>query len=214
MSDDKKASVELIIGKHRAALPRFSYLAAFTPKMNRESNKLECSTQLLIPKVGKDGKPNPDVQEIKDAIAKIKNDNWLAKKKPVPPKWWDPLRDGDTDVKQNGKSYGAECKGHYVLSVKTGDNKDTNEPVIPLVVGTVKSSDGKYVRLSAGEIKSGDYGRITVRLVGYEKGTHGVAAYFSKMQLVEQGEALGNGGTSAEDDFSDFDDDEGFDPLA
>ncbi|HET8870486.1 MAG TPA: ssDNA-binding protein [Aquabacterium sp.] len=205
MSDEKKPVVEMVLGKSKEQLVRGSYLNVFKPKLNSQSNKMECSAQFLIPKT------SPEAKEIKDAIASLKQQVWTAKKKPVPPLWWNPLRDGDTDVKQNGKPYGAEAKGMYVLAAKTGNDQEGNV-VIPEVVGPVKDADGKFVRLSSGEIKSGDYVRAKIRLVPYEKGTGGVGVYFNLLQKTKTGDALGNGSQSAEDAFDEFDADEE-DPL-
>lgn len=197
----KRTRVAFIVGKTPEALARFSYLNAHTPKRNRESNKDECSVTLLIPE------NSPEVQEIKKIIDDIIQKDFVAQKKPYnAAKFWNPLRDVKKDVKNNGQPYGPETKGFYVLSCKTGNDSNTQEVIIPEVVSTTKDADGKYLRLTAKEVKSGDWGRASVTFVPFEKNGGGVSCYFSKLQLVRQGESLGAGQTAAEDDFAEFDD--------
>lgn len=197
----KRTRVSFIVGKTQEALARFSYLNAHVPKRNRESGKDECSVTLLIPE------NSPEVKEISKIIDDIIQKDFVAQKKPYnAAKFWNPLRDPRKDVKNNGQPYGPETKGFYVLSCKTGNDATTGEVILPDVVGTTKDAENKYIRLSAKEIKSGDWGRASVTFVPFEKNGGGVSCYFSKLQLVKQGESLGAGQTSAEDDFSAFDD--------
>ena len=212
---NKKPRANVTLGKDKNALVRFSYLHT-KPHLNSESNKMECSTQLMIPKVMLDGpnkgKPNPEVKEIKDAIDSLKKQWWTDKKKTVPPLWRNPLIDPATSTNTKGKPYPEDQHGFYLLSVKTGDDEN-KQAKIPEIVSTTKNSEGKFVRLDHGDIKSGDWGRCPVNLSPYDKGNSGIGSYFEKIQLVQQGESLGGGRTSAEDDFSSFDSDEE-DPLA
>jgi len=207
MSEEKNASRKYVIGQHGSAkdpkhLCRFSYLHALTPKENKQNGKNEYSVVALIPKT------SPDGEAIRKIIDELKNETWLSKGKRLPPKFWNPLRDGDTDCKQNGDPYGPECAGHYIVSAKRDDKK------APDVVGTMRDAEGKLIRLTDKQIKSGDYGRISINLSAYTKGDSGVGAYINNIQLVTQGEALG-GGADADDDFGSYDDDEGgYDPLA
>jgi hypothetical protein len=202
MAEEKNARRKYVLGGHAGHLVRFSYLHVFELKKNSQSGEMEYSTQIMIPK------GSPDVQAIKGLVEELKKETWLDKGKRLPPKFWNPLRDGDTDCKQNGDPFGPEAKGHYLLSAKSYEDKQ------PTVVGTTRGNDGKLIGLRKGDIKSGDWGRISINLTAYTKGDSGVAAYINNVQLVQVGEALGNG-SNADDDFGDFDDPQGdVDPLA
>jgi hypothetical protein len=196
MSDKKLPKLKLVLGATKGKLIRFSYLNVHEARLNGESGNMEFSVAALIPKENVE-----DIAAIKGFIDGVKKSVWLDEKKAVPPKFWNPLRDGDNDLKNDGSSYGAEAKGCYVLNTKTGEDSPPN------VVGKIKGSDGKFLPLGPKEIKSGDWGRLSINLGAYIKGTSGVGAYLSSVQLVEQGDPLGSQ-TTAEDDFGDFDDDD------
>ncbi len=195
MSDKKFKATKVIVGATPGKLVRVSHFNCLEARLNSESGNMEFSTQLLIPKENTE-----DVAAIKAAIENGKKQAWLDEKKKVPPQFWNPLRDGDVDTKQNGDPLGAECKGHYVINVKSGEDSPPN------VVGTTRGEDGKFKKLTKADIKSGDWCRVSINLTPYIKGMGGVGAYVSSVQLVKEGEALGNK-SSAEDDFGDFEDD-------
>lgn len=199
MSDKKLPKLKLTLGATKGKLVRFSYLNVHEARLNTESGNMEFSTAVLIPKENVE-----DVAAVRDFIEAACKATWLDEKKPIPPKFWNPLRDGDTDLKNDGSSYGPEAKGCFIINCKTGEDSPPN------VVGTTKSADGKFTPMGSREIKSGDWGRVSVRLGLYLKGTTGIGAYLSSVQLVKQGEPLGSQ-SSAEDDFGDFaeDDDDG-----
>ena len=210
MADDKGLRVSVTLGSEgvgaAAKLVRFSYLTAFQPRMNKESGKLEYSVAVLIPKTNQ-----KDVEAVKSAIDELIKDEWTNKRKPLPPKFWNPLRDGDKDTKQDGRPLGEECRGHYVINVKAGaTDAEGNPKAPPRVVGTQRNAQGKLLDLGPRDVKSGDFGRISMNLGAYTKGTGGVGAYIVNIQKVREGDPL-SGGRSAEDDFGSFDDDDGFD---
>lgn len=196
MTEKTLPKVKVVLGREKDKPVRFSYLNVHEPRLNSESGKMEFSVMVLIPKSNTE-----DVKVLKDTIKQLVHQQWTAEKKPVPPKFWNPLRDGDTDLKNDGSSYGEEAKGCYLLNCKTGEDSPPN------VVGTTKGADGKYVKLARKDIKSGDWGRVSVMLGVYLKGTTGVGAYLSSVQLTKEGEPLGSQ-SSAEDDFKDFEDDD------
>lgn len=200
---EKGSRIKLILGGVKGKLVRFSHLHVFETRLNKESGKLEFSTALLIPKTNVE-----DVKAIREAIDALKKETWTDNKKPIPPQFWNPLRDGDKDVKQNGEALPEECKGHYLLNVKTGEDNP------PDVVGTTRDEKGKFAPLTKADIKSGDWGRASINLGAYTKGSGGVGAYVSRIQLVKKGDPLSSRG-SAEDDFGQFDDldDDAADPL-
>lgn len=200
MAEEKIPSIKVILGAQKGKPVRFSYLHVHEAKLNSESKKMEYSVAVLIPKDNTE-----DIKAVKDAIEKLKKQQWPDAKKKVPPGFWNPLRDGDEDTKQDGSPYGAECKGHYVLNCKSDEDKQPN------VVGTTRGEDGKFNTLGKSDIRSGDWGRVSANLYVYIKGTGGVGAGLSSVQLTRKGEPLA-GNHSAEEDFGDFDDDEA-DPL-
>lgn len=200
MSEKKLPRVKLVLGATKGKPVRFSYLSVHEARLNSESGNMEFSVAALIPKENVE-----DVKAIKDGIKALQKAAWLDEKKPVPPKFWNPLRDGDADTKNDGSSYGVEAKGCYLLNCKTGADSKPN------VVGTTKNADGKFLPLAKGDVKSGDWGRISINLGVYLKGTTGVGSYLSSLQKTVDGDSLGSQST-AEADFKDFDD-EDHDPL-
>lgn len=196
---DKLPRYDLTLGGK--ALVRGSYVHIFETHTNSESGKDEYGIQALIPKTATiDGKvvANPDVKTIVDHVAKIKKELFTDRKKPVPPEFWNPLRDGDTDVKQNGEGFGPAAAGHMVLSTKASDDRQ------PKIVGTTRGSDNKLITIDKG-VKSGDYMRLGITLYGYTKGKSGVGTGLRTVQLVEAGEALGSE-ADPDQDFADFND--------
>ena len=134
---------------------------------------------LLIPKTA-----TATVVALKAAIAEIKKEMFPGGKKPAPPGFHDPLRDGDTATKKNGQSYGPTAAGHYVLNANAYEDRP------PAVVGTERGPDGKLLPITSG-VKSGDYGRAGITLYGYTKGDSGIGVGLRTLQRVFVGEALG-----------------------
>ncbi len=196
MSEKKSPRIKIVLGSTKGKLVRMSHLHVHEARMNEFSEAEEFSTMVLIPKANTE-----DVAAVKAAIEQLKKVTWLDDKKKVPPGFWNPLRDGDVDTKQDGSPLGAECQGHYVINCKTG----VDSP--PDVVGTMRDAKGKFVRLEKNEIKSGDWGRVSVNLGAYTKGTGGVGCDLSSVQRVRDGDPLGNK-SSAENDFADFEDED------
>lgn len=98
------------------------------------------------------------------------------------------LHDGD-GLRPTGEPFGPECKGHWVFTASTGDRPGcVDENLQPLME----------------PIKSGDYGRVSVNMYGFDTaGNRGVAAGLNNVQLLERGESLG-GRTDAASDFGAF----------
>lgn len=189
MSTDKNPSSALVLGS-ATDLVRFSYMNAFTPKVNSFNGNEEYSITILIPKTAVS-----EVKKVQDAIAALKKSTWLDNKKNVPPGAWICLRDGDKDTKMDGSSYGAETRGHFIIAAKSTE--------APAVVGTTRNEEGKLVAIGPRDVKSGDWGRVSINLASYTKGTGGIAAYLNSIQLVRQGEAF-SGRASADDAFGGF----------
>ena len=190
---DKNPRKDLTLGATPGKLVRFSYAHIFETHLNSESGKEEYGIQILIPKTNVE-----DVKAIKDAIAALKAEMFTARKKPVPPKHWNPLRDGDKDTRQSGEGFGPAAAGHYLLSCKSTEDRP------PKIVGATKGPDGKLAVLASG-VKSGDYGRLGVTLYGYTTGDSGVGCGLRTVQLVRSGEALGSE-ADPDADFGEFED--------
>lgn len=159
---------------------RFSYLNWASPKRNELSGKDEYSTEFLIPK--------SDATTIAALKAAMKAA--LEKKfgQAFPKNLRNPLRDGDTETKQDGTPLGAEYKGHFFIRCKSNEQAG------------VVDAQGQPI-LAANDFVSGDYGRISVTAYAYSQaGNSGVAFWFNNAQKLEKGEALG-GKASAADDF-------------
>jgi len=159
---------------------RFSYLNWATAKKNELSGKEEFSTEFLIPKSDTD-----TIANLKSAMKAALDKKYNGK---YPPNLRNPLRDGDTEVKQDGSPLGAEYKGHYFIRCKSNEQ--------PGVV-----DENRQSILIANEFVSGDYGRVSVTAYAYSQvGNNGVAFWLNNMQRLEKGEPLGTK-SSAVDDF-------------
>lgn len=193
--------VNLLLGGTKGKLVRFSYLHVFTPQLNTQSGEMKFSVLVMIPKTNTE-----DIAAVKKAVEDFKRQTWLSQGRKVPPNFWNPLRDGDVDTKQDGSDYPPECKGHYLLNCSA----DEDHP--PDVAGIVKGPDGKLQRLGKRDIKSGDWGRIKLQLYVYVKGNTGVGAGVLSLQKVKDGEPLATS-ANADADFAGFDDEDD-DPSA
>ena len=165
---------------------RFSYLNWASPKVNDLSGKSEFSTQILIPKTDK-----ATVKAIQEASKAVQVKKWGAK---LPANVRNPLRDGDTETKEDGSPMPEEYKNHFWLNIKSD--------VRPGVV------DGQLQAIiDPNDFRSGDYGRVSINAFAYDaKGNKGVSFYWNNCQMLERGDALG-GRARAEDEFASVDND-------
>lgn len=186
------------------ALPvRFSYLHAHTPKKKKDDNGsvqinedtgkpvMVYSVQIRVPKADTAGKAAAD-KAIAAAGADFFGDKYAALAKT--PQFKTPFRDGDVeaDAKED-----PTLKGHWFFNASS-INK-------PGVVGPRRNPDtGKFDQLGEDEIKSGDYGKVSIGFFGFKGKASGVAAGLNNLQLLKIGESLG-GRSSAENDFDDED---------
>lgn len=161
---------------------RFSYLNWASPKRNELSGKDEYSTEFLIPKTDEE-----TIKNIKAAMKSALDKKWAGK---YPANLRNPLRDGDIEKKQDGSPLGNEYKGMYFIRCKSNEQ--------PGVV-----DEQRQPILTAGELVSGDYGRISITAYAYSQaGNNGVAFWLNNLQKLAKGDNLG-GKTSAQDDFAD-----------
>ena len=181
-------STKVITGK-----VRFSFVNIFERKKNDDGTEGKYGITLLIPK-----SDTVTLGKIKEAMAEAR-ENFCKRNgaTALPQKPVHTLHDGD-GVKDNGESYGPECKGHYVISVQSKDK--------PIIVDYDRNPI-----TDPGEIYSGCYGRAAINFYGYSRnGKKGISAGLQSIQKLHDGEALGGARGSADDfadDFKDEDDD-------
>ena len=167
---------------------RFSYVALLNPRNDLNGNSKYSVTALL---------PKSDIQTkqaieaaIAQAIEEGRNGKWNGVVPPVVPT---PIHDGD-GVKDSGEPYGDECKGCWVFTAST--NADPTKPR-PEIVGP----DLQPI-MSATEVYSGMYGRLSVNFAPYfSAGKRGIGCYLNNVQKLEDGEPLAGTKASASEDF-------------
>jgi hypothetical protein len=186
-------------------LVRFSHLHVFRPHLNQESKKEEYSVQLWIPKENIEDKALLDAAWDEQVKAYELVDGERG------PEFHCPIKDGDKLVDKKGKP--KPVPGHWVVSAKTlAFNKDGSPNDPPGVVGIERDANGELIPLKSGQVKSGDWGRVSVNFRFFTEGKGGVGVYLNNLQKVVDGEPLGGGRVSAAQDFDDYDDEQP-DPL-
>jgi hypothetical protein len=172
------ANTKVVTGK-----VRFSFVHVFEPQA-RDGEDPKYSVTLLIPKNDAE-----TLKKIKAAIAEAR-EAFCAKNgaKALPDKPKHTLHDGDGE-RENGESFGPECKGCYVITVSS-----KNKPVV------VDSFRNEIT--DPGEVYSGCYGRASINFYGYSnKGKRGISAGLLALQKLSDGEPFGTVGSA--DDFND-----------
>lgn len=166
-------------------LVRFSYVSVFEPRKVEGSEEAEYSVTLLIPK-----SDTITIQAIKAAMAEAreafckKNGSSSLPAKPV-----HTLHDGD-GLKDSGEPYGEECKGCWVISVRS------KKPV--------KIIDQNKQPITDPEVLySGCYGQAVINFYGYNRnGRKGISASLMGLRKIKDGERL-SGSVCSDDDFDD-----------
>lgn len=171
---------------------RVEYPSVFTPRHNNLSGKDEYEVTMLIPKTDA-----ATVDAINKAFAKIvegeKAGNGGAWKGVVPPRIPTPLHDGDAP-KENGNSYGPECKGHYVMRV-AADKAVMKYPIV--VVDAARQEI-----LDPTKIYSGCWCKVAFNCKSYDAGgKKGITAYLQGVQFIRDDEPIGGGAKTAESMF-------------
>lgn len=173
-------STKVVTGK-----VRFSYAYLAEPQEALGGGDPKYSLTLLIPK-----SDNATLAKIKAAIAEAR-DNFCNRNgaNALPAKPNHTLRDGD-GAKDNGDDFGPECRGHYVIKVRSKQK--------PVVV----DRNGQPILDVAGEVYGGCYGRAAINFFGYNTaGSKGVSATLLSVQKLADGEPFGTVGSA--DDFND-----------
>ena len=167
---------------------RFSYVALLNPRNDLNGNS-KYSVTALLPKSDIPTKQAIDAA-IAQAIEEGRNGKWNGVVPPVVPT---PIHDGD-GVRLDGSPFGDECRGCWVFTAST--NADPTKPR-PEIVGP----DLQPI-MSATEVYSGMYGRLSVNFAPYfSAGKKGIGCYLNNVQKLEDGEPLAGTKASASEDF-------------
>ena len=167
---------------------RFSYVALLNPRNDLNGNS-KYSVTALLPKSDIQTKQAIDAA-IAQAIEEGRNGKWNGVVPPVVPT---PIHDGD-GVRLDGSPFGDECRGCWVFTAST--NADPTKPR-PEIVGP----DLQPI-MSATEVYSGMYGRLSVNFAPYfSAGKRGIGCYLNNVQKLEDGAPLGGSKASASEDF-------------
>ena len=161
---------------------RFSYVNVFSPRVTPNGEE-KYSVTILIPKNDID-----TYQRISDEINKCLQENLASVFNgvmPSNPKL--PIHDGD-GLRQSGEPYGAECKGHWVITA----NSNSAPEVVDANCNPI---------ISKNEFYSGCYGRASLRFYAYnQNGNKGIGCGLGNVQKLEDGQPL-DGRTTAIEDF-------------
>jgi len=167
---------------------RFSYVALLNPRNDLNGNS-KYSVTALLPKTDIQTKQAIDTA-IAQAIEEGRNGKWNRVVPPVVP---NPIHDGD-GARADGSPFGEECKGCWVFTASTNADPTRQRPEI---VGP----DLQPI-MSATEIYSGMYGRLSVNFAPYfSAGKKGIGCYLNNVQKLEDGAPLAGTKASASEDF-------------
>lgn len=162
---------------------RLSYAKLFTPETPQGGGDPVYSVTILIPKTDTATK-----QAIDNAIQEVANEALASTFKGyMPPNLTAAVHDGDGVRPTDGKPYGDECKGCWVISAKS----KTKPEVVDKNVQPILSPTAVY---------SGCYGRVSLNFYAYNNKRVGVGIGLGNVQKLREGEPLG-GGTTAKQDF-------------
>lgn len=166
---------------------RLSYVHLATPYQNKQGGDPRYQVTLLIPKTDVATKADIDA-----SIQAAYEDGVQNKWKGARPQLKNALiYDGD-GCKTDGTPFGAECKGHWVITASSPQTRK------PQVVGI----DNINVELAPTDIYSGMYARVTINFFSYDShGSKGVGCGLGNVLKTRDGEEL-SGGASAASDFA------------
>jgi len=159
---------------------RFSYAHVFEPKAIEEGQTPKYSVSLIIPK-----KDKATLAKINEAIAAALEEGKTKKfGGKLPAVWKNPLRDGDAE-RPDDENYA----GAFFINANS-----TNKP------GLVDANTNAIINKE--DFYSGCYGRASVNFYAFNtSGNKGVACGLNNLQKLEDGERLGGGASTAEEDF-------------
>ena len=164
---------------------RLSYANLNEPRAQSPGATPKYSVSLLIPKTDTATVENIRAS-IEAAAAEAQGKKWNGYR---PPNIYSILHDGD-GTKENGKPYGDECKGHWVLNASSHQKPEV-----------VHVSDIK-TQLLPNDIYGGMYARVTINFFGYAAPQKiGVGCGLGNVMKTRDGEPLA-GNASAASDFA------------
>lgn len=176
---------------------RLSYVHLFKPYSAVEGGEEKYSVTVLIPKEDIETKKRID-NAIEVAAKEATQKIWNGVR---PPKIAIPIYDGDGVRPSDDMPFGEECKGHWVITVSSKADQ------APEVIDRFRNPI-----IDPFEVKSGDYGRVSIRFFAYMfGGKKGIGAGLGNVQKLADGEPLGGSRIKAADDFAD--DWEDVDPI-
>lgn len=160
---------------------RFSYAQVFEAKAIEEGNTPKFSVSIIIPKSDK-----TTIAKIEKAVEAAKQEGrgkWNSK---IPAVLKTPLRDGDLERPEDEA---------YENSMFFNASSNRKPGVVDADINPIMDRDEFY---------SGCYGRASINFYAYNaSGNKGIAAGLTNLQKLEDGERLGGGGSTAEQDFGD-----------
>lgn len=164
---------------------RLSYANLTKPRASQPGAEEKYSCTLLIPKA--DVRTKADIDS---AIAAAYEEGVRDKWKGVRPTLRYPgIYDGDGE-RAGGGPFGAECKGHWVVTASSKQKPNVVHP------------SNLQVELAPSDIYSGMFGRVTIRFYPYaNNGNKGVGCGLQNVLKTRDGEPLG-GHANAESDFA------------
>lgn len=168
---------------------RLSYVHLFKPYSAVEGGEEKYSVTVLIPKEDAETKKRID-NAIEAAAKEATQKIWNGVR---PPKIAIPIYDGDGVRPSDDMPFGEECKGHWVITVSSKADQ------APEVIDRFRNPI-----IDPFEVKSGDYGRVSIRFFAYMfGGKKGIGAGLGNVQKLADGEPLGGSRIKAADDFAD-----------
>lgn len=179
---------------------RLSYEHLMQPYANLQQDpnaKPKYSVTVLLPKSDTATKARID-KAIQAALLKGQQDKKFKPGTPID-KLPTPIYDGDGVRADGFTPFGPECKGMWVFTASSGADRR------PEIVDVNRNPI-----IDASEIYSGIWARVSCDFYPYAvPARQGVGCGLGNVQKLSDGEPLGGGRTSAEDDFGD-DEDLGF----
>lgn len=165
---------------------RICFPNVFVAVPNDFNNEKNYELTILIPKKSEDAKV------IKTHVDELLAE--LATKRKGKDKFFNPLRDGDTDDYAR-----EEYAGCYWMKLRLGEvDKKGNKRQAPTILNT----DGQpFDEFARGDFYSGCMAKAMFSMVAYEKGDGGVGAYLEAAMKVADGERIGGKRSATAADF-------------
>lgn len=162
---------------------RLSYVNVFTPQTPQGGGDPVYSVTILIPKTDVATK-----QAIDSAIQQTANEALATTFGGyMPPNINSAVHDGDGARPTDGRPYGDECKGCWVISAKSRTRPEVVDANVQPII-------------SPTDVYSGCYGRVSLNFYAYNNKRMGVGIGLGNVQKLRDGDPLG-GGTTAKQDF-------------